>query len=145
MRGIPTKSTSTSFGCGSLTLSICRFGGMTMRPLAPQMALKVLMIRMQFFSQSLRGGHVWSSGGGQTRDALEGKGPQRRPQQRLHRRLEEAAKTVQDGYCRLQMPLKLALAVRETVAGHRLGALEEAEGAGGTSSVPMRPWGGGAQ
>ena len=28
------------------------------------------------------------------------------------------------GYCRLQMPLKLAFAVRETVAGHRLGALE---------------------
>ena len=28
------------------------------------------------------------------------------------------------GYCRLQMPLKLAPAVREIVAGHRLGALE---------------------
>ena len=28
------------------------------------------------------------------------------------------------GYCRLQMPLKLARAVRGTVAGHRLGALE---------------------
>ena len=28
------------------------------------------------------------------------------------------------GYCRLQMPLKLVLTVRETVAGHRLGALE---------------------
>ena len=27
------------------------------------------------------------------------------------------------GYCRLQMSLKLALAVRGTVAGHRLGAL----------------------
>ena len=27
------------------------------------------------------------------------------------------------GYCRLQMPLKLALGVRGTVAGHRLGAL----------------------
>ena len=30
----------------------------------------------------------------------------------------------QSGYCRLQMPLRLALAVRETVAWHRLGALE---------------------
>ena len=58
------------------------------------------------------------------RDALEGKGPQRRPQWRLGRRLEEVAKAVGGGYCRLQMPLKLALGVRGTVAGHRLGALE---------------------
>ena len=58
------------------------------------------------------------------RDALEGKGPHRRPQQRLDRRLEEVAKAVEGGYCRLQMPLKLALGVRGTVAGHRLGALE---------------------
>ena len=28
------------------------------------------------------------------------------------------------GYCRLRMPLKLALAVREAAAGHRLDALE---------------------
>ena len=62
-------------------------------------------------------------------DALEGKGPQRRPQQRLDRRLEEVAQAVGGGYCRLQMPLRLALGVRETVAGHRLGALGE----GGTS------------
>ena len=60
------------------------------------------------------------------RDALEGKGRQTRPQKRLDRRLEEAAKAVGGGYCRLQMPVKLALAVRETVAGHRLGALEGA-------------------
>ena len=39
--------------------------------------------------------------------------------------LEEVAKAVGGGYCRLQMPLKLALGVTETVAGHRLGALEE--------------------
>ena len=51
-------------------------------------------------------------------DALEGKGPQRRPQQRLDRRLEAAAKAVGGGYCRLQMPLKRALSVRGTVAGH---------------------------
>ena len=57
--------------------------------------------------------------------ALEGKGPQRRSQKRLDRRLEEVAKAVGGGYCRLQMPLKLAVTVRETVAGHSLGALEE--------------------
>ena len=57
------------------------------------------------------------------RDALEGKGPQRPPQRRLGRRLEEVAKAVGGGYCRLQMPLKPALGVRGTVAGHRLGAL----------------------
>ena len=39
-------------------------------------------------------------------------------------RLEEVAKAVGGGYCRLQMPLKPALGVRGTVAGHRLGALE---------------------
>ena len=64
-----------------------------------------------------------------SRDAwrLQGKGPQklqRRPQERLDRRLEEGAKAVGGGYCRLQMPLRLALAVRGTVAGGRLGALE---------------------
>ena len=65
------------------------------------------------------------------RDASEGKGPQRRPQQRLGRRLWEVAKAVGGGYCRLQMPLKLAVGVRDTVAGHTLGALEG--GSGGTS------------
>ena len=40
------------------------------------------------------------------RDALEGKGLQRLFQKRLNRRLEEAAKAVGSGYCRLQMPLK---------------------------------------
>ena len=62
------------------------------------------------------------------RDALEGKGPQRRSQQRLDRRLEEVAKAVGGGYCRLQMPLKLVLGVRGTVAGHRLRALEGGRG-----------------
>ena len=56
----------------------------------------------------------------QARDALEGKGPQRRPRERLGRRLAEVDKAVGGGYCRLQMPLKLALGVRETVAEHRL-------------------------
>ena len=70
---------------------------------------------------------LWRSRGegwGVGRDALEGKAPQRRPQKRLGRRLEEVAKAGGGGYCRLQMPLKLALAVMGTVAGHRLGALE---------------------
>ena len=39
------------------------------------------------------------------------------------------------GYCRLQMPLKLALAVRGTVAGRRLGALE---GRGGGYPRPLQ-------
>ena len=59
-----------------------------------------------------------------SRDALEGKGPQRRPQERLGRRLERVAKAFGGGYCRLQMPLKSALGVRGTAAGHSLGALE---------------------
>ena len=77
---------------------------------------------------------MWTCGGGCEefkavesrwgRDALEGNRPQRRPQRRLGRRLEEVVKAVGGGYCRLQMPLKLALAIRGTVAGHRLGALE---------------------
>ena len=53
--------------------------------------------------------------GGTCWDA-EGKGPQRRPQTRLDRRLEEAIEAAGGSYCRLQMPLKLALGVRETVA-----------------------------
>ena len=40
------------------------------------------------------------------------------------RRLAEVAKAVGGSYCRLQMPLSLALAARGTVAGHRQGALE---------------------
>ena len=71
---------------------------------------------------------------------LEAKGPQR-PQQRLDRRLEEVAKAVGSGYCRLCMPLALALAIRGTVAGHGLGALER--GGGGLPPLPMYPWGGG--
>ena len=47
------------------------------------------------------------------RDVLEGRW--------LDRRLQEAAKAVGGGYCRLQMPLSLALGVRETVAGRPAG------------------------
>ena len=46
------------------------------------------------------------------RDALEGMAHRRRHQKRLDRRLEEVAKAVGGGYCRLQMPLTLALGVR---------------------------------
>ena len=67
------------------------------------------------------------------RDASEGRAPQRRPQRRLGRRLEEVAEAVGGGYCRLQMPLTLALGVRGTVAGHRLGALG---GGGGVEASP---------
>ena len=69
-------------------------------------------------------------------DAVEWKGPQRRPRKRLGRRLEEVAEAVGGGYCRLQMPLRLALGVRETVAGHRWGALE---GRGVPPPLPMHP------
>ena len=72
---------------------------------------------------------------------MEGKGPQRRPQKPLDRRLEEVAKAVGGGSCRLQMPLKLALGVRGAVAGHRLGALEGGGGGqlGGGRDVRCDP------
>ena len=66
--------------------------------------------------------------------ALEGKGPPRGPQKRLNRRWKEVTKAVGGGYCRLQVPFKLALAVRETVTVHRLGALQ---GGGGGLPIPM--------
>ena len=68
--------------------------------------------------------------GGGGRGASEGKGLQRRPQRRSDRRLEEVAIEVWGGYCRLQMPLRLALGVRGTVAGSRLGTLEGGGGVG---------------
>ena len=74
---------------------------------------------------------TWGPGG---RDALEGNGPQRRFQKRLNRRSEEVAEAAGGGYCRLQMPLRMALGVRGTVAGHRLGALE-----GGGGYLPPFP------
>ena len=54
--------------------------------------------------------------------------------------MEEVAKAVGGGYCRLQMPLKLALAIRETVAGRWQGALE---GGWGTSPPSNAFLGGG--
>ena len=79
---------------------------------------------------------------GGARDAFEGKGPQRWPQKRLGRRSEEGTKAVGGGYCRLQMPLKRALAVRGTVAGRWLDALEG--GGGGGTSPPSNASLGGA-
>ena len=77
---------------------------------------------------------------GQTADdprtAAEAKGPQRRPQRRLRRRLEGVAKAVGGGYCRLQVPLKVVVGVRGTVAGRRLGGLE-GEGGGGGSNASL--------
>ena len=87
--------------------------------------------------------HQQGSPGGLGRGALEGKGPQRRPQKRLDKRLEEVAKAVGGGYCRLQMPLKMALAVTGTVAGHRLGALEGGRGGGSHPSNASLGLGGG--
>ena len=71
-----------------------------------------------------------------SRGALEEKGPQRGPWNRLGRQLEEVATAVGGGYCRLQIPLRLALGVRETAAGHRLGALL----GGADPLLPMHPW-----
>ena len=86
------------------------------------------------------GGRV---GPARSSNASEGKGPQKRPQQRLGRRFEEVAKAVRGDYCRLQVPLKLAPGVTGTMGGHRLDALE---GGGGYPSyvtfrlvvVPLR-------
>ena len=52
-------------------------------------------------------GHEPSAGVHQKGRDLRG----RRPQERLGRRLEEVAKAVGGGYCRLPMPLETALAV----------------------------------
>ena len=51
------------------------------------------------------------------------------------RRLPERLGAVTVGY---KMPSKLALAVRGTVAGDRLGALEEGRGGGGGTSLPFQ-------
>ena len=69
------------------------------------------------------------------RDALEGKGPQRRAQRRLDGRLEEVAKAVGGGYCRLQMPLAIGTWREGDVPGRRLGALQ---GGGGGYLPPFQ-------
>ena len=67
------------------------------------------------------------------RDALERKGPHRRPPAAVRQAVGGGCRGGWGGYCRLQMPLRLALGVRGTVAGHRLGALE-----GGGTSPPFQ-------
>ena len=66
--------------------------------------------RLEEVAEAVRGGYCrlqmpLTSPPATPRDALEGKGPQRRPQKRLNRRLEEVAEAVGGGCCRLQMPL----------------------------------------
>ena len=89
--------------------------------------------------------------GGPGRDALEGQGSQRRLQKRSDRRLEEVAKAVGGGYCRLQMPLKLALAIGGQWLG--IGWAPSRRRGGGVTSSPSNAllgpglvvygWGGG--
>ena len=90
--------------------------------------------------QAARQGCAYPREGGAGGGILEGKEPQRRPQKRLDRRLEEVAKAVGSGYCWLQMPLRLALAVRGTVAGHRLDALGAGGGTSPPSNASLRIW-----
>ena len=80
---------------------------------------------------------VWAH----TQGCIRGEGTPEGPQRRLDRRLGEVAKAVGGRYCRLQMPLNLALGVTETVAGHKRAPWR---GAGVTCPppLPMHPWSG---
>ena len=60
----------------------------------------------------------------ESREASEGKQPVICSQKWSGRPLEEVANAFGGGCCRLQMPLKLALAAREIAARHRLVILE---------------------
>ena len=116
--GIPTFPECTkSYAYKKLLFSLCFFHS-------------IIQERKKFgplgWNVRCAGPLIHRGGGG----ALEGKGPQRPPQERLGPRLEVVAKAVGGGYCRLRMPLKPALGVRGTVAGHRLGALEGWGGGG---------------
>ena len=75
------------------------------------------------------------------RGAVEGKGPRRRPPEAVGQAVGGGC---QSGHCRLQMPLRLALGVRVTVAGRRLGALEGGRG-GVPPALPMHRWRSGSQ
>ena len=93
------------------TLSLPRRRPSASHPLMPSLSLPGLPLWTKFVN-------AYPKSIALSRDALEGKGPQRWPQKRL----EEVAKAVGGGCCRLQTPLKLALAVRDPLAGPRLGA-----------------------
>ena len=67
---------------------------------SPQTRLPVGCSRAQHFVHNSANDKE-ALGNSQPRDALEGKGPQRRPQKRLPRRLEEVAKSIGGGYWRL--------------------------------------------
>ena len=86
-------------------------------------------------------GRFGLGGGGDPGEGIQGcirrKGTSETAPGAVRQRLEEVAEAVGGGYCRLQMPLKLPLAVRETAAGHRLGALE----GGVPPPVPLHPSG----
>ena len=74
---------------------------------------------------------MWREGGG---GCIRTEGASEVAPKRLDRRLEEVAKAVEGGYCRLQMPLKLALGVRRQQLG-----------VGWAPCLPMHPWVGGAR
>ena len=52
----------------------------------------------------------------------------------------KVAEAAGGGYCRLQVPLRLALGARETVAGRRLGALEGGLPPPLPMHLPPPPW-----
>ena len=80
---------------------------------------------------------------GEGQGCIRREGASEAAQEPLDRRLAEVAKAVGGGYRRLQISLSLALAVRGTVAGHRLGALAGGWGGGGARPLRMHPFGGG--
>ena len=65
---------------------------------------------------------LWTEARGQQKQSNDPRNNQHNPQYANY--WAPLTKAVGGGYCRLQVPLKLALAVGGTVAGHRLGALE---------------------
>ena len=72
-------------------------------------------------------------------DTLEGKGPQRRPQKPLARRLEEVAKAVGGGYCRLHIPFEPGTCRQGDMAWHRQGALDGGTFAPSNASLGRYP------
>ena len=87
----------------------------------------------------------WGVGGSNAppppRDALEGRGPQRRPKERLDRRLQGVAKAVGGGSCRLQMPLGPAIPFMVSEGNHQkmVGAARESlQERGGGGAGPQK-------